>query len=97
VWSIAQIRATPDLKINLGLADGTFGVAELSPRLSQGLLGDGFDLLCNDNVFSKMYQHIRATVTAILAPKRNRVAQEIVKRIEFVSYALGKRRVGRRA
>jgi hypothetical protein len=30
-------------------------VADLTPRLSQGPLGDGFDPLCDEAVFAKVY------------------------------------------
>jgi hypothetical protein len=44
-----------DYKIAVSFADGTSGVADLSPRLSQGALGDGFDSLCDVQKFSEVY------------------------------------------
>jgi len=43
------------LQNSFTFADGTSGIADLSPRLSQGLLGDGFDVLCDNHVFSEVY------------------------------------------
>ena len=54
-WSITKFTALPDYKIAIVFADGTSGIADLSPRLSQGPLGDGFDSLCDNNVFSKVH------------------------------------------
>jgi Protein of unknown function (DUF2442) len=54
VWSIISFKVLPDFKIEVLFADGTSGIADLAPRLSQGLLGDGFDALCDKIVFSKV-------------------------------------------
>jgi hypothetical protein len=56
-WSIVRLNILPDFKIAIEFADGTSGVADLSPRLSQGALGDVFDPLCDNSVFSKVYLH----------------------------------------
>jgi hypothetical protein len=45
----------PGYRIEVSFADGTFGIADLAPRLSQGPLGDGFDALCDERKFSKAY------------------------------------------
>ncbi len=45
----------PSCKIEVSFADGTFGMIDLAPRLSQGPLGDGFDLLCDEKVFSQVF------------------------------------------
>ena len=42
-------------KIEVTFADGTFGTVDLAPRLSQGPLGDGFDALCDEHVFSQVF------------------------------------------
>jgi hypothetical protein len=55
VWSIVGFNVKPDYKIEVSFADGTSGVADLAPRLSQGPLGDGFDALCDETVFAKAY------------------------------------------
>jgi hypothetical protein len=55
VWSIVRFKVLPDYKLNVTFADGTSGVADLAPRLSQGPLGDGFDPLCDEAVFAKAY------------------------------------------
>jgi Protein of unknown function (DUF2442) len=55
VWSIVRFKVLPNYKINVSFSDGTTGVADLSPRLSQGPLGDGFDALCDESVFAKAY------------------------------------------
>jgi hypothetical protein len=55
VWSIIDFKVSPNFKIEVSLADGTSGVADLAPRLSQGPLGDGFDPLCDERVFAKVY------------------------------------------
>jgi hypothetical protein len=52
IWSIVHFTLLPDYKIEVSFADGTSGIADLAPRLSQGPLGDGFDLLCDENLFS---------------------------------------------
>lgn len=54
-WSIVRFHVLPNYKIEVSFADGTSGVADLAPRLSQGPLGDGFDPLCDENFFSKVY------------------------------------------
>ena len=54
-WSIVRFSVLPNYKIEVSFADGTSGVADLAPRLSQGPLGDGFDLLCDGNFFAKVY------------------------------------------
>jgi hypothetical protein len=54
-WSIVRLKVLPDFKIDIEFADGTSGVADLSPRLSQGQLGDVLDPLCDNSVFSKVY------------------------------------------
>jgi Protein of unknown function (DUF2442) len=54
-WSITQFKVLPNHKIEVTFADGTVGIADLAPRLSQGSLGDGFDPLCNEEIFSKVY------------------------------------------
>ena len=55
VWSIIRFNVLPNYKIEVSFADGTSGIADLAPRLSQGPQGDGFDALCDQNVFSKVY------------------------------------------
>jgi hypothetical protein len=45
VWSIVRLKVLSNYKIEVAFADGTSGVADRSPRLSQGPLGDGFDPL----------------------------------------------------
>jgi len=54
-WSISHCEVLPDYKIAVTFADGTTGIADLYPRLSQGQLGDGFDVLCDSQVFSRVY------------------------------------------
>ena len=54
-WSITHFEVLPEFKIAVSFADGTSGIADLSPRLSQGPLGDGFDPLCIQQVFSSVY------------------------------------------
>ena len=44
-----------EYKIEVHFADGTTGIADLAPRLSQGPLGDGFDPLCDQKVFLQVY------------------------------------------
>jgi hypothetical protein len=46
IWSIVHFTLLPDYIIEVSFADGTSGIADLAPRLSQGPLGDGFDPLC---------------------------------------------------
>ena len=53
-WSIINFKLLPGHKISVLFADGTSGTADLSPRLSQGRLGDGFDPLCDESVFSQV-------------------------------------------
>jgi len=53
VWSIVRFRILTNYKIDVSFADGTTGVADLGPRLSQGPLGDGFDALCDETLFRK--------------------------------------------
>jgi Protein of unknown function (DUF2442) len=55
IWSIVNFRVLPNFKIEVSFADGTSGLADLAPRLSQGPLGDGLDPLCNELFFSKVY------------------------------------------
>jgi hypothetical protein len=55
VWSIVRFKVLADHKIEVSFADGTSGIADLAPRLSQGPLGDGFDGLCDEKVFSQVY------------------------------------------
>ena len=55
VWSIVRFEVLPKFKIEVAFADGTCGVADLGPRLSQGPLGDGFDPLCDLAFFSRVY------------------------------------------
>jgi hypothetical protein len=55
VWSIISFKVLPDFKIGVVFADGTSGIADLAPRLSQGPLGDGFDPLCDQSIFSKVF------------------------------------------
>ena len=52
-WSIVRFNVLPHYKIDVSFADGTTGVADLAPRLSQGPLGDGFDALCDESVFTR--------------------------------------------
>jgi len=55
IWSIIRFTLLPDYKIEVSFADGTSGIADLAPRLSQGRLGDGFDPLCDEKVFSQAF------------------------------------------
>ena len=55
VWSIIGFNVLPNYKIEVLFADGTSGLADLAPRLSQGPLGDGFDPLCDERVFAQAY------------------------------------------
>ena len=55
VWSIIRFKVLPNYKIEVGFADGTSGISDLAPRLSQGHLGDGFDALCDEKMFSKVF------------------------------------------
>jgi hypothetical protein len=54
-WSIVRFKLLGNYKIEVWFADGTAGVADLAPRLSQGTLGDGFDPLCNEAVFARAH------------------------------------------
>jgi len=54
-WSIVRFNVLANYKIEVSFADGTSGVADLAPRLSQGPLGDGFDVLCDQTVFAKAF------------------------------------------
>lgn len=54
IWSIVRFHVLPNHRIEVEFADGTSGIADLAPRLSQGPLGDGFDALCDDTVFAKV-------------------------------------------
>jgi hypothetical protein len=55
VWSIVRFKVLSNYKIDVTFADGTTGVGDFAPRLSQGPLGDGFDPLCDKTVFAKVY------------------------------------------
>ena len=55
IWSIVRFNVLANYKIAVSFADGTTGIADLAPRLSQGTLGDGFDPLCDEAVFAKAY------------------------------------------
>jgi hypothetical protein len=55
IWSIVRFNVLANYKIEVAFADGTSGVADLAPRLSQGPLGDGFDPLCDQTLFAKAY------------------------------------------
>ena len=54
-WSIVRFNVLANYKIGVSFADGTTGVADLAPRLSQGPLGDGFDAICEETAFAKVY------------------------------------------
>ncbi len=54
-WSIVRFKVLAHYKIEVWFADGTAGIADLAPRLSQGPLGDGFDPLCDEAVFSRVH------------------------------------------
>lgn len=54
-WSIVRFKLISKFQIEVVFADGTAGVADLAPPLSQGLLGDGFDALCDEQIFVKVY------------------------------------------
>ena len=54
-WSIKQFKVLSNYKIEVTFVDGTSGIADLAPRLLQGPLGDGFDALCDQVNFSKVY------------------------------------------
>jgi hypothetical protein len=53
-WSTTRTKVLPKYTIEISFADGTSGIADLAPRLSQGPRGDGFDALCDEKVFSKV-------------------------------------------
>ncbi len=55
VWSIVRFKVAANFKIEVTFADGTTGLADLSPRLAQGPLGDGFDAICEEPAFAKAY------------------------------------------
>lgn len=52
--SVEQCKVLPGFKIAVTFRDGTSGVADLSPRLTQGPLGDAFDALCDEHVFAQV-------------------------------------------
>lgn len=54
-WSIVRFELLPNYRLEVEFADGTAGIADLSPRLSQGPLGDGFDPLCDERVFARAH------------------------------------------
>jgi hypothetical protein len=54
-WSIIQFKILPSYRIEVSFADGTSGIADLAPRLSEGPLGDGFDPLCDEKMFSQAF------------------------------------------
>ena len=54
-WSIIRFKILSNYQIRVEFADGTSGSADLGPRLSQGPLGDGFDPLCDQKLFSQAY------------------------------------------
>jgi hypothetical protein len=51
-WSIVRFELLQHFRLEVEFADGTVGIADLSPRLSQGLLGDGFDPICDIQLFA---------------------------------------------
>jgi hypothetical protein len=53
--SIVRFKVLPEYEIEVSFADGTTGIADLGPRLSQGPLGDGFDPLCDEKMFSRVF------------------------------------------
>ena len=55
VWSIVRFKVLANYQIEVWFSDGTTGLADLAPRLSQGSLGDGFDALCDEAFFAKAY------------------------------------------
>ena len=55
IWSIVRFKVLPEYKIEVSFADGTSGIADLGPRLSQGPLGDGFGPLCDEKMFSRVF------------------------------------------
>jgi Protein of unknown function (DUF2442) len=54
-WSITHFKVLSGYKIAVTFADGTSGTVDLSPRLSQGPIGDGLDPLCDERFFSTVY------------------------------------------
>jgi hypothetical protein len=54
-WSIKAFNLHSDFKIAVTFADGTSGIVDLFPRLSRGPLGDAFDPLCDQSIFSKVH------------------------------------------
>ena len=54
-WSITKFKILPGYQIQVEFTDGTAGIADLSPRLSQGQLGDGYDPLCDQALFAQAY------------------------------------------
>lgn len=54
-WSITEFKVLSGYRIEVVFADGTSGIADLSPRLSQGPLGDGFDPLCDKALFTSVF------------------------------------------
>ena len=54
VWSIVRFKVLPEYKIEVSFADGTTGIADLGPRLSQVRLGDGYDPLCDEKMFARV-------------------------------------------
>jgi len=54
-WSIVRFNVLPNDKIGVSFADGTTGVADLAPHPSQGPLGDGFEAICEETAFAKVY------------------------------------------
>jgi hypothetical protein len=61
-WSITKFKILSNYQIQVEFADGTAGITDLSPRLSQGPLGDGYDPLCDQKLFSRAYLE-RGTLT----------------------------------
>ena len=55
IWSIVRFKVVSNYQIEVTFADGTGGVADLAPRLSQGPLGEGFDPLCDEAFFASVY------------------------------------------
>jgi len=55
VWSIIRFKVLPEYQIEVSFADGMTGIANLGPRLSQGPLGDGFDPLCDEKMFVRVF------------------------------------------
>jgi hypothetical protein len=55
VWFIVRFKVLPEFKIEVCFAEGTTGIADLGPRLSQGPLEDGFDPLCDQTIFARVF------------------------------------------